>query len=152
MKKIILITILCCWVSGPVQAQEASQLQDLEGAVWLNSHNLTVRGFYEGDVYVLRDDAADCLIPYSPPRAGYSPLGGYYLNPEFTHVRRSGFFEYGFLLPTRGRGISVCLPTGCMVCCQGDGFRLLQMVLTTEYSLPEDICPPEPPENIEIIP
>jgi hypothetical protein len=34
MKKIILITILCCWVSSAVQAQEASGLLSIDGTVW----------------------------------------------------------------------------------------------------------------------
>lgn len=62
MKKTILITIICFWVTCLVHAQEVDSLLSINNTLWeLTFVSIKARiGFYQGDVYYLaRDNSSE---------------------------------------------------------------------------------------------
>jgi hypothetical protein len=174
MKKIILITILCCLVSWPVQAQEASALQSIEGTVWAefgdgeacgDMYGSTALGFFDGTVYKLQRIDQSC-DPYCMPGCcwrpdtssgdgdtyGYLPTGLFWrvrFECAYSYLNCIAGYEIGILSPASGKGVIQRPPVlrclfGVCAFIRLDSFTI-PLVLDTTWSFPEDVCGPRPP-------
>ena len=144
MKKVILITVACLWMTCPASAYEMDSLQSIEGTVWghlncgiMGCYYTNHVGFYNGLLYRLIGPYR-CFYSTAESRpAGYIDLPGiglfwhknYCLEDHPLICQRNA----GVLFPSTGKGVRSCTGIPCP--------RSHTLELVSDMSLPEDICP-----------
>jgi len=152
MKKLILITILCCCVNWPVQAQETELISGVEDSVWTfmfygdycRKHPGTI-GFHDGRIYGLycRDYLDCCFKPCSDENylwAGQH-IAVFRIDDCWYCLEANNDSLVGMISTRMRRGIMYGIPPVC-TCMPGncDFFFPLRVSTNDLWSLPEDIC------------
>ena len=135
MKIIILIIIVCLFVTCPAHAQEIDALQSIEGTVWFYTGrpgrvSTTYLGFYEGYVYLNMRIESECFNHTAPLPSTYIDLPG--IGLFWYKYSDTAPWRVGILFPLIGRGIQSCI----LLCLAADNI----LSQSQDKSLPEDFC------------